>query len=432
MSGKAQPTLESLWKGGSKGRLSPLETLKAYCYWKVYQEQGESEYGLWPKIASKVTKVGGGHPSGEAVRQTVNKINDDPDWYPGKHSEESRGPKPALSGAARHSIKRSAEAMKAEGLEPTYGLVCARCPNAVRNPETGEPVDKKVVYNVFRSDCYDPGAELPWGYESRLQKVALSEDAMAKREAWADHMLHEVGHTDGWYYRHLLWIDFCHSILPRTEPKAEQQALARKGKRGWGSSDCRLYARNLQGKKAALQQNSYGTLKVWWFPVLTRGKLHVELLPAEFPGEKQEAVEQLISKIPGILSVRFPDQNKPKVIMSDRGPAFYNPGTGQITDGYREALRANGLRALMGDDASKQAGDSQEVMLHETAVAWLRKRLAATVPTHPWLETREQYGARLKQQAHWINCNYNVDGLCRRFGVRLGEVFEQKGGRLGK
>ena len=72
--------------------------------------------------------------------------------------------------------------MKANDLEPTYPLVVARCPEAVRNPETGEPVDKKAVYEIFRTSCFDEGSQVPWDHCPRAQKTALSEDVMRKRK----------------------------------------------------------------------------------------------------------------------------------------------------------------------------------------------------------------------------------------------------------
>ena len=108
-----------------------------------------------------------------------------------------------------------------------------------------------------------------------------------------------------------------------------------------------------------MKQNSWGIEKIWWIPLLVRGKLHVELLPSTL-GEKPEAVDAAISKIPGILNVRFPNENKPRIVMSARGPAFYHSGTGTITPDYKESLHRHGLRALMGEDASKQSGDSQK------------------------------------------------------------------------
>lgn len=140
----------------------------------------------------------------------------------------------------------------------------------------------------------------------------------------------------------------------------------------------------------------------------------------------------LVGKIPGILNARFPDQNKPRVVMSDRGPAFYSTGVGQITPEYKTALQSNGLRPMMGDDAQVQSGDSQEVMLHETAVAWLRRRLALTLPAKPWLETREEFGSRLKQRTQHVNDKYDVQSFCRDFPQRIEELIEREGNRLRK
>ena len=81
------------------------------------------------------------------------------------------------------TIKRSAEALKATSLEPTYPMLLARCPKATRNPATGEPVHKRAVYDVFRTMCYDEGAAMPREPTSRQQKMALSPTVQAKHLA---------------------------------------------------------------------------------------------------------------------------------------------------------------------------------------------------------------------------------------------------------
>ena len=40
-----------------------------------------------------------------------------------------------------------------------------------------------------------------------------------------------LNHQGAWYYRRLVWTDICNEILPLSEPKANEQALARKGKK---------------------------------------------------------------------------------------------------------------------------------------------------------------------------------------------------------
>ena len=78
----------------------------------------------------------------------------------------------------------------------------------------------------------------------------------------------------------------------------------------------------------------------------------------------------------------------------------------------REALRRHGLRAFFGCDASVQPGQLQEVMLHETAVAWMRERLKKTLPTRSGADMFDDYGARLKACAAYINEEHDAVGLC--------------------
>jgi len=137
-------------------------------------------------------------------------------------------------------------------------------------------------------------------------------------------------------------------------------ALARKGKKGWMSEGSQEYSRNLRGSAHVLKQKSGDTEKVWWFPLLVRGKLHVDLLPSTFPGECPEGAATLANMIPSVLNKRFPQSAKPRIVMTDRGKGFYHTANAQMTEEYRAALRAHGLRAFMGENAMKQPGDLQE------------------------------------------------------------------------
>ena len=84
----------------------------------------------------------------------------------------------------------------------------------------------------------------------------------------------------------------------------------------------------------------------------------------------------------------------------------------------------------MGTDALVQPGNMQEIMLHETAVAWLRVRLAENVPARPWLETRADYTKRLKACCETVNKDLDVEGLCRAFLRRIEDLRVRQGGRL--
>ena len=92
---------------------------------------------------------------------------------------------------------------------------------------------------------------------------------------WAIYML-ALPHSTQWYYNSVVWTDICNSILPRTEAKAKEQALARKSKKGWISPGCQEFSRNLRGKSEAIKQSSWDTERIWWATFLVRGKLHVQ------------------------------------------------------------------------------------------------------------------------------------------------------------
>ena len=123
---------------------------------------------------------------------------------------------------------------------------------------------------------------------------------------------------------------------------------------------------------------------------------------------------------------------KPDTLMVDRGRGSYNNATGGVTKKYEQALRDHGFKNLMGDNASVQPGHMQEILLHETAVSWIRLRLEKTVPRKPWLETTEQYASRLRGVVDDINANLDVEGLRKGLPKRLDLVIEAKGGRIPK
>ena len=119
-------------------------------------------------------------------------------------------------------------------------------------------------------------------------------------------------------------------------------------------------------------------------------------------------------------------------MFTDRGNGFYEPGSGAITESYRAALKANKLKAFMGNCASMQPGCLQEVMLHETAMAWVRIRLAKAVPKNCWTEPVADYHKRLKACCADINATHNVDGLCRELPLRVQMLVDNKGDRIPK
>ena len=344
--------LKNLWLQAPEGKLCGREQAKAWALREVWQDQEKSSYGMLPFIASRLCKMADGKPTGEppskqAVEQLFEKIDADQEWFPGKHSDATRGPKRVLVGCKVTGIVSACKRIKAEGDDATYSEVVARAPKATLNPKTNEPVDKKLVYRVFREHCHDEGAEDHWDHLSRLSQLPLDEPAVRRRVVFAEYM-QGLRHTDAWYYSNVVWVDLCSSILPRTQRKAIALKQARKGRKAWMSRSKQHRSENRRLPPSSAKVCSSDTVRVWFVPVLTRGKLHIEPLSANFPGETEAGAAEMVTKVRTALNVRFQGSTPPKLLFSDRGNGFYNSGTGKITTGYRDALRAHDLKAFWG------------------------------------------------------------------------------------
>jgi len=431
MATTSQELLREAWLGGRKGNLSAREEARAWALREVWRADGKPDHGLNAYVAGKVVKVGGGNPQGCAIGKFFKKIDDDPDWFPGKGSEVTPGPDRALSATNRSVIARSATAMKDRGEEPTYAAVVAACPNATLNPQTQRPVDKKRVYDVFKEECYDDSSdpEDTWQHRARHTKTALPEALQELRLEWALWFL-DLAKSAEWLFLNLVWTDICNSILPRSQKRHLKMVLARKGVKSWGSAGTQTYSKSLRGKREVLKQKSFDSIRVYWAPVLARGRLHLEVLGTEFPGEKVEGAVILAEKVRAALNIRFRGDSQPAVLFVDRGLGFWDTGTGVIRWGFAEALRANGLRTFYGDNASVQPSDFGDVLLHETAVAWVRRRETRTRTTTPWTETVEEFGVRLRDICQDINDTLDVEGLCRQLPRRAQELRDREGDRL--
>ena len=166
--------------------------------------------------------------------------------------------------------------------------------------------------------------------------------------------------------------------------------------------------------------------------MLSRGVLHVEYVGEACSGDKVESMELFVQKVRAAVNTRFRGDGKPRIILTDRGGGFYHIPTGYMTDEYKAALAANAFAAFAGEDARIQPGNLQEAMLHETAVAWIRYRLAKTVPPRPWEETEQEYAKRLKECVAYINEHHNVKGLNMEFTQRVARIMAADGGRISK
>ena len=238
-----------------------------------------------------------------------------------------------------------------------------------------------------------------------------------------------LAHRASWYYMKVVWTDVCNTILPLSEIKAEEQLIARKGRKGWGSKKTRRLSKNMQGGKSAIKQQSYGTVKVWWAPILTRGKLHIEILGQHFPGDKASGVAHLITKVRHAVNARFRGDDKPSILFTDRGASFYTL-SGHMTGKYKAALQEHSFTAFAGENASNQPGKLGDWFLHETTVSWIRRRETKTRPKEPWNESVADFAVRMKSICTDINNSCNVEQLCRDVPKRLQEMKDAKGDRI--
>ena len=433
----AQEALQKAWLEGWDDRLCGREQAKAWALREVWKEKSDSTYGLNAFVAQRVRKTKNGkpkgdHPSKEAIGEFFQKIDSDPEWFPGKQSDNKRGPKRILVGPKITAIVKAAKRIKTEVGDVTYGAVVAACPKATLNPDTEEPVSKHLVYTVFREYCYDDDPAYNWTNRPRLSKSALDDKKIKQRWDFAKYML-TLPYSEAWYYENLVWCDLCNSILPTTMAKHREMMRARKGQKGWMSEGSQQFSQNLRGDKKVNKMSSSDTVKVWFVPILTRGKFIIEMLPdLDNPGDTEESAEAMVAKVKAALNTRFKKDPAPAILFTDRGNGFYDAGSGQITKTYKKVLKDHDLRPFWKQDASKQPGGLQEVMLHETAMAWVRERLSKTLPRKPWEESVEMYHARLKTVATYINTTYDVENLCRELPERISELNDKKGDRLSK
>ena len=149
-------------------------------------------------------------------------------------------------------------------------------------------------------------------------------------------------------------------------------------------------------------------------------------------GDHPDGAEPLVAKVRAALGARFRGGSLPRTVFVDRGVGFYNAGTGGITQEFKAALADHGLKAFMGDDASQQPGSLWEMMLHETAISWIRRGLTWSLPPWPWEESPIGYARRLRAVVRDISTHYNVEGLCRELPQRVLDLNAAQGGRLGK
>ena len=393
-------------------------------------------------IAAKLRKTDGtgkGYsqdaPGHGSVSEFFQKVDSDPERFPGKVSGQKRGRKAVMTPAKRARIASSAMSQKGEGHEPSADVTIARRPAATLNPETKKPFRDKTIQKVWLEDCYDFDPGRPWKLQAPLQNIFLPDDIKQQRLAMAKHILRQEPHGDdaGWWLRNVVWMDPCCSVLPRSRRQYDKMRRAELGnKKRYISDDARLYSRNLRGPKESLKQASFEAERISWVMVLARGVMAVHMLPEGW-AVNGEGMTAVAAELPAILRRMLGAKALlPRVLFTDRGTGMYAP-SGHIVGDYAAAVDTAGFRPYWGPVAKQQSPDMGDMLLHETAVAWFRSKMKREKPaTHPWEENRAQWSTRAARCVRQINAEHDVAGLCREFPSRLEQRLESEGERLRK
>ena len=440
--------LQAAWTEAAEGRLPANEQAKLWALREVLGKLGESttQYDWMSKQVHVIGKGGakGDHPGRAAVKKFFDRVDlVGPNWYPGVQQTPRTGRPVELTSNKRAIISRSMMAAKKRGLLPGYDLALALCPLAAMNDSTHEPFSRQTINDLLKSDCYDDDPEHPWEFRFGARRRVLTKEARDERLAWAERLLRLVLRPV-WFHRNVLWIDLCSSVLPGNPKKAldQQQAGYNKRKRLM-SPGAAASSVNMGGSDTAEKQCSFGDTRVYWGVVLARGVLGATVFTHAagqdaYPGETPEGMRQFVSRLPEMLDQMLGHETaKPRTIFSDRGPGFYHRALGTITGEYETACREHNFRPLAGNNSKQgphaQPPDIADVLLHETAIAWMRPLLFKTRPSKPWEETPQQFATRIHDAVAYVNANYEVSRLCKEFPDRLMALAtETHGDRLPK
>ena len=79
----SQAALREIWLGGRPDRLCLMQVAKAWALREVSRELHDGQDHL-PWVAGRVFMNDGTNPGRDALRQLFEKIDSDPDWFPGK------------------------------------------------------------------------------------------------------------------------------------------------------------------------------------------------------------------------------------------------------------------------------------------------------------------------------------------------------------
>ena len=86
--------LEDLWLSAPEGKLCAREQARAWALREIWVAEGKGQHGLYTFVANRVqtTKDGkpkGGAPVSQSIKDFFEKVDADPNWFPGNTRAQS-------------------------------------------------------------------------------------------------------------------------------------------------------------------------------------------------------------------------------------------------------------------------------------------------------------------------------------------------------
>ena len=447
-----------------KGELPPWEIAKAFAFHTVPQKASEQldtpaadlvGQRVDEFIAKQVCKCRGGHPEPRQVRRVIARCQD-PEWYPGKRTEARKGAgrKPVHSEHQQAEVARVAMDLKRKLIVPTPRRVRSRLDRSSRNPETGAPMSRWKINQIFATRCYDEEEDDPWQWLSCASQDALAEELKPLRVVCAKHLLRILTAVS---WRSHVSIDPCYSLLPNTQEKMEDQKIAAFGKIKWMSKRSARKGANLRSSDAANTQGGHSTTRVDWTPVFARGRVYIYIvdrdaasqdssLPAQF-NDSANLAKFVSNVLPGILEHMKRQHgwsDLPRTVVHDKASYMCTTAHQRLQISFADALRAAGLRSWVGAASGfdstqwlvKKWGD---VYVHETLISHIRRLLEREFTCNKLHESPAEFTRRMKQvEGHLNSDRFAAPGgggllaLAKELPERCREVIRRQGARIPK
>ena len=427
-----------------KGKLPPFEVTKAIAFEEVITQMekhmGKSCWqllGVGKKefIASKLTKVGGGHPSTRQVTKHYTKAKKDATWFPGRKPENQGGRPEQITPAQKQAIANKAMQLKEEIVAPTPEKIRVCLPKKTINKVTLQPISDQTIYRIFKTMCYDETEDDPWHYVAALQQDCLTSEDRPKRVKTATYVLKEINANAAWNF---IAIDPCFSMLPRKEDKAELQKIAQLGFKKWMSQGSRRKGTNLRAPAFTKTQKEACDI-VPWTPVFTRGRLKLVVLTerdakgniVQLNNSAQVAqfVRHRLQSVLEEMQEEWGWTNTPKVVFHDKASYFIN--NDHVNPTFAAGLRAGRFKSWADDGCPWLARHLGDFYPHETVISHVRRLLGTKFSKCSLWETPEQFKARMLKVEKYMNYEMGDGQSLQKLGKALlnrAEQLKQGGG----